>query len=474
MLHGFDATSGTEKLAYLPKGVMNNLPKLTEVGYGDNSSGSTKTHLYFVDGSPFAGDLKVGGGWRTYLTGTLGAGGKGYFILNVTNPTNFSAANASSIVIADNTFSQTDTTANPDLGNIFGEAYRDAAFPQRASQFSQLQSGSWALIMGNGYNSTNGNAKLVVHQLNGTVSYVPTDSSSNNGLSTPTPIDLNGDDKVDVVYAGDIQGNLWKFDFTAGIPSSGEKIFTTEGNRPITVAPDWIPHPLGGIMLGFGTGQNITLLDSSDKTTQYRLYGIRDKATINLNLTTGSITLGPASPFAGHGTLVSRSFESAGAGLRNLTGGTIDFTVKNGWYLDLPAGERSIKNPSLFTTSILLMPTNVPSSGSVTSGETCETSTTKGESWLNFVDLLTGGQPKFAVIDSNNDGVVNSSDTIYSGLKTDGDSTLVQIEKETGTILSIENTGSDTSSATGGNTIQNTTYSTGANIPRNSGWRQMQ
>ncbi|MDP2322925.1 MAG: PilC/PilY family type IV pilus protein, partial [Gammaproteobacteria bacterium] len=82
MLHGFEATtgvptSGSERLAYVPKGVLSKLINYSSPSY---------THAYFVDGQPFAGDANLGGsdGWRTLLVSGLGGGGKGYFILDIT------------------------------------------------------------------------------------------------------------------------------------------------------------------------------------------------------------------------------------------------------------------------------------------------------------------------------------------------------------------------------------------------------
>ncbi len=84
MLHGFSAQDGTEKIAYVPEGVIPSLTRLTAPAYDQQ-------HRYFVDGSPMTGDANTSTDptspdWRTLLVGTLGAGGRGYFVLDVTNP----------------------------------------------------------------------------------------------------------------------------------------------------------------------------------------------------------------------------------------------------------------------------------------------------------------------------------------------------------------------------------------------------
>ena len=84
MLHGFSAVDGNEKIAYVPRGVIPNLAKLTQETFNQN-------HEYYVDGSPMVGDVDIAGNatvanWKTMLVGTLGGGGKGYFVLDVTSP----------------------------------------------------------------------------------------------------------------------------------------------------------------------------------------------------------------------------------------------------------------------------------------------------------------------------------------------------------------------------------------------------
>ena len=113
MLHGFQASTGEEKIAYVPLGAYPKLPAYTNQGY---------THKYFVDSSPFSGDIKIGANWKTYLAGFLGGGGKGYFVLDVTAPASFSEGNASSLVVMDNT-STSGTDA--DIGHIYAQPGKD-------------------------------------------------------------------------------------------------------------------------------------------------------------------------------------------------------------------------------------------------------------------------------------------------------------------------------------------------------------
>jgi len=223
MVHGFSAENGSEKIAYVPQGLYPNLKLLTQPDYQNN-------HKYYVDGSPFTGDVNVGSDaspdWRTLLVGTLGAGGKGYFVLDVTKPglksgatdgpsSNFTNndANAAAIVRMDKT-----DGADADIGHIFGDPVTADLNPYLATQIARMNDGRWAVIFGNGYNSTNEDPVLLIQYLdNGSLVKIAaatgtTGNAAANGLSTPRPVDLNGDGTPDVVYAGDLKGNLWKFD----------------------------------------------------------------------------------------------------------------------------------------------------------------------------------------------------------------------------------------------------------------------
>ena len=339
MLHGFSAQDGTEKIAYVPQGVIPSLTRLTAPAYDQQ-------HRYFVDGSPMTGDANTSTNptspdWRTLLVGTLGAGGRGYFVLDVTNPSNFSADNASSLVVLDRTRSTevsppdctlesdstiqaactTAVTQDRDIGHITAAPVTNSTSLLHASQITMLNNNRWAVVLGNGYNSTNQRPVLLVQYLDGnkelltiptTVDVPGTGKANDNGLSAPRLVDLNGDDRPDIAYAGDNQGNMWKFDLTSydasewGVAFSGEPLFTaqrpavygssgTELPQPITVAPTTRANDrkkceldtatneckantstaVGGMMVAFGTGRNVARNDP-ESTNVNTLYSVLD------------------------------------------------------------------------------------------------------------------------------------------------------------------------------------------------------
>ena len=107
--------------------------------------------------------------------------------------------------------------------------------------------------------------------------------SSPNGLSTPSLYDNNGDGNVDYVYAGDLDGHLWKFNLSGAVPSlyavqdntgGTNALLTTSPLQAVTAAPAVIKHPTGiGQMVVFATGRFLTSADLTS-ATQQSVYGM--------------------------------------------------------------------------------------------------------------------------------------------------------------------------------------------------------
>ncbi|MDO4705951.1 MAG: PilC/PilY family type IV pilus protein [Comamonadaceae bacterium] len=461
MLHGFSAYDGEERIAYVPKGVVPGLRELTLPSYN---------HKFYVDGSPFAGDAKINGTWKTVLVGTLGAGGRGYFVLDVTNPDNFSASNASSLVMMDKTQIPRSLTGapdpvglDPDLGHIFGAPVPHETYPMRAAQVAKMNNDRWAVVLGNGYNSANEQPVLYIQYLDGdkgvhkieaiTAATASPENKSENGLSAPRLVDINGDDRPDVIYAGDLKGNLWKFDVSSSSPSDwgvafgGQPLFTAcrrsnSGQvspsscvrQPITVAPTVRAHPAGrGMMVAFGTGRNVTMPDRSTTDVQaiYSVldntrYKFRNAAKTLLEVHPGSSADGIEAPQAlsASTSLVSQtvssttkggSGESAGTDFWATSGNAVDWSNANtkGWFLNLPAsGERLLQTMGFYDGSnILAVNSQVPARGSGDlEDETCSAVPEAGKRYLTMLNIMTGKPPSVQLMDLNGDGLYNGSD----------------------------------------------------------------
>ncbi|WP_199688229.1 pilus assembly protein [Noviherbaspirillum sedimenti] len=418
MLHAINAANtavdggGDEIFAYVPNAVIPNLSALAQPNY---------QHRFYVDGSPNSGDAYLGG-WKTVLLGTLGAGGKGVFALDITNPDNF---DASKVI-----WEFTDAT---DLGMIMSRAH-----------VARMNNGHWYAIFGNGYNSSLGKAKLFLVPLdksqNLPVIKIDTGVGTDNGMSEPALLDTNGDRIVDVIYAGDLRGNVWKFDMSSTTASNWEVAYQSgNGNnavpaplfkaqiisgspsvaveQPITGALEIgaAPGGVSGYMVYFGTGSYLGNTDVGVTATQ-TAYGILDAGNKIAPGNTGRDSLQPQT-FVYEGARTSTDSSLVRVASNNAvayTGGS----AKRGWYLDLlsaaapaspvsPAnlGERIVAVPLLRHGRVILT-SIVPSSAVCAQG---------GYSWITELDALSGGRLSYSVFDPNNDGLYNAADNAVYG-----------------------------------------------------------
>lgn len=379
MLHGFRATDGKEILAYVPNAVFSKLNTLTSKTYA---------HKYFVNGSPMTGDVKYNNGsWHSVLVSGMGSGAKGIFSLDVTNPNAFTEVNASNIVKFE--FNETN---DADVGNIIS-----------APSIVKMNNGKWAAVFGNGYNSTGtGQSSLYIVDIETGVLIKKISTNigniiTPNALQNPTLIDTDGNGTVDYAYAGDSYGRVWKFDLSSS--NTGNWIVSFSGNplinvtQPITSQIDIAPSSNGGYMILFGTGKYLEVADKSD-TNSNAFYGVWDNGTTSTttNLVEQNVT----------GTVVK-----SGLGYRVTSSNPVDYATKKGWYFTLPlTGERVVTN-SVITGGLVYFSSIIPSTNDCSYG---------GSSWLMELNYNNGAAPYTASFDTNNDGIINTNDTIVSGI----------------------------------------------------------
>ena len=390
-VHLFSAATGQELMAYAPHAVFPHLIELTKPAYA---------HRYYVDGSPTAADVQTASGWRTWVVGGLGAGGRGAYALDVTDPARLAnaAASGNPALIVQWEFTAAD---DPDLGFTFSQP-----------SIVRMQNGRWAALFGNGYNSPNDHAVLYVIFLDGGqdgtwtrgVDYVripasgglPVQAGAANGLSTPAAVDLDGDFFTDLIYAGDLQGNLWKFDVSSPFPGDWDSAYrggvtpapmfvcTDAGGQrqAITTRPEVGPHPIAGTMVYVGTGKNLEPGDRSSTATQ-TLYGLWDRQ---------APTTTPYSRL--DGSLLQQTMQQRGD-VRIMNNHAVDWNRQVGWFVDLPAaGERLISHPILRHRR-LVFTSFVPSLGG---------------GWLNELHAPSGGRLPFTLLDLDNDGFYTVED----------------------------------------------------------------
>jgi type IV pilus assembly protein PilY1 len=384
MLHAFDASSGTELFSYVPNALISTLNKLTDPYY---------SHQSYVDGKIAVKDTQINGVWKTLLLSGMGSGSKGVFALDVTNPANFIGGLGAIWEFTDKNDSDMGYVLSPPLIAKF----------RTGTSGGQPTYGNFAVISSgyNNFDTTNINAAnkpgtLFLLSLDkapsapwvsGTNYFKLTTSSSyintsaKNALAAPNVV-YGADGAVSYAYAGDLQGNLWRFVFTSGSLSSAvassKPLFTAKTSagiaQPITVKPQIVFAPGGGYIVTFGTGKYVEIFDISTANFDSSSYYAILDTTYNADVVTGRSQLEP------------RTAAASGAGL-TLTGNSFSYGTaagtKKGWYFDYynsaSTGERSVTEGAiagqlLFFNSLLL--SSDPCSG--------------GSGRMYQIDLLTG------------------------------------------------------------------------------------
>lgn len=465
MLHAFDTQSGQERFAYVPTQLFGPLKALSDPGYGGQ-------HRFYVDGPLWAGEVAVERYQRrSYLVGALGGGGRGYFCLLVgvgsrprdgngysayqwrfhVDQLGTPADESQAVQVVQWEYPPQDLTTDgvdnndngivdepgemdPDIGYAFGQGYAvNVNCPNQGHRT--------VVIFGNGYNSKSQRAVLYVldAESGDVIRKIDTGADLDNGLSTPALIDVNRDLRIDYAYAGDLNGNLWKFDLTAAEPhlwgvAYGEDrnndnvinavdgdhplpLFQARG-QPITGRPDIMAmahscNPLAdGYMVFFGTGRYLSPGDLRDTSQQsiYAIWDYGDDADDNehigylLDRSTGYLSSGlylAPQTITGGGT-------NDGPRMRQVSGIPVFYPTREdpdsgqgadparnvGWFLDFPMvpdpladpGERVIsrvilRNGKAVITSI------VPQQHLCSSG---------GSSWVYLLDGCNGSPSESA------------------------------------------------------------------------------
>ncbi len=451
MLHGFDASDGKELIAYVPSAVYSRLSQLTSESY---------SHKYYVDGTPTVSEACKGScsgkdDWLTVLVGGLNAGGQGIYALNVTDPSKFASAQSSPSSVVMWEFTDRD---DADLGYTFS---RPVVVP--------MNNGKWAVVFGNGFNNTTGDGKLsstgraFLYVLSidgpagptwnlGTDYYkielkapdeTGTPLNPANGLASVNakPIDRDLDGTVDVFYAGDRRGNLWKIDVSSTNPADWKSAFgtasapqplfsathttgSTTTPQSITTGVEVSPHPNGGFMVTFGTGSFIEATDGLAPFNTDSFYGIWDKDDATATSEGTKVTRDKLQRQKVTKTIASNgneylfvsncrpNYNDAVIDTSNVNGDLCPSDIaypagtgqQLGWVLDLPGdGERVASDMPFLQSGILTLTTLQPSA------DPCAGDTIGRGYYLNY---LTGGAPSKGVFDLNGDGVLNNLDLI--------------------------------------------------------------
>lgn len=384
MLHVFDAKTGEEMYAYVPSQILGDLHYFARDRLVELADELLPTRA-LLDGQITISRAKVPPshrdvtGYRTVLVGSLGAGGKGLYALDVSDP--FANGDQKKVAREKVMWEIGGGGDFENMGHVYG-----------AARIATLKDGRKVVITGNGYYSKVGRAALfVIDMLTGKLIKeirLPGGSLLRPvGLSTPTVVDTDIDGRVNVAYAGDTKGRLWRFDldnlnaepvmmFEAEILAT--RIVDGIRNQPITTPPVVQRLEDGNYMVLFGTGM---LLTPQDRLRLFMndMYGILDdgKPTDDNELAVRHHSDGriPFQIFKNYRTIKDPLI--------------FRWRVKGkGWRLDLPFGERVIGFlPSGSRGHVHLV-----------------TNRWMGDNWMYVLDAKDGGPPKCPVFDIDRDG----------------------------------------------------------------------
>ncbi|MFV8572623.1 pilus assembly protein [Marinobacter sp. SBS5] len=427
MLHAFNAETGKEIFAYIPGAVVGgtgdaSLARIANPEYGVyNPVDGTQPipHQFYNDGKLTTQNVYIDGAWKTILVGTTGRGtSRTVYALDITNPADLAdPQKADDAILWER--SAGDGKSNDEwIGMALG---RPTISLIEESTQGNKGTGKWVAHLGNGPNSENGRAALLQFDLKtGDLKVYPAGTAVENGLSAPYVIQKNDTDGVsEYAFAGDLQGNVWRFELSANGGSVSQPIYVAKdsnGNRqPITADMYATQNPdTGAIWVFFGTGRYLTksdILESSPKVQTW--YGLRALA--------GPSGFAEAKATSSRSNLQERKIiveKSTTGGVFRVTsvGEFSDLTTDGdvGWYMDLVSpengreGERVVYQTQLIAGR-LVVNTLIPKSSSP-----CDTSPAGA---TLIVDPFSGANPEEPVLDADGDGSIDSNDTVTMGGK---------------------------------------------------------
>jgi type IV pilus assembly protein PilY1 len=375
MLHAFNGTTGEELFAYIPNFLVPYLNLLTSTTYSHQRS--------YVDATPVVAEANLGSSgspsWKTVLVSGVGAGAQGVFALDVTDPSSFTAAS----VLWE--FTDADDSA---LGNVIG---RPQVMKIRTSAASATTpTYKWFAVFASGVNnyvddgqfSTTGKPALFFLDLSKPVNAAWTEGSNYFKVTFPQDSTTVATGMVGFsatggsggelaqLYAGDLQGNLWKLDFTtspaanatavdvssllggtAAVLDASNPLFIAVSGanlQPISMEPALLVGPNRSTIVSFGTGKFLESSDTNGSYSTQSVYAILDAnavtipsrgrlSAVNQNASTGALT---ASAFAW-----------------GIPSSDADMSARAGWYLDFvnsaTSGERQISGMGVFGNQLI-------------------------------------------------------------------------------------------------------------------------
>lgn len=437
----------------------------------DYGAANPNTHQNLVNGpiswhETFATDNRS----RVFLTGTLGEGGRAAYALNIAgvdasgNGVGLDGGNWASNVPLWDTSSASIGAAKTGVDGIIGHTFglpfngRIALGGSKAAKEGQYRSSfglRYATVLGSGFDpaanadgtypapsvfvldslavdaGADGNGRFLNPAVSGAQGALlrqisvaglagNIDTASPKGLTSPTGLDIDGDGLWDVAYAGDQNGNVYRFDFRAEQSKwNAEIIFRGNAAQPITAQPNVYRSPSSGrVTVLFGTGSELYSSDLSDTGLQ-RFYGIQDPLTDEADIGGDLATSQPQYPITPDSSaLLQQTYQqsSSGAGGERMLSNqqAFNFNTYKGWYMDLTnngvqEGERVVTMPEVGGTKrrggSVLFTTRIFKPGEGNGKTSCTApSATSTSGFLMTVNAETGGRaPGLRFLQDNQD-----------------------------------------------------------------------
>ncbi|HEZ4613551.1 TPA: pilus assembly/adherence protein PilC [Neisseria meningitidis] len=269
-----------------------------------------------------------------FMFGAMGLGGRGAYALDLTKADDNDPTKASLFDVKDNGNNGNNGNNRVELGYTVG-----------TPQIGKTHNGKYAAFLASGYatkdiNNGENKTALYVYDLenNGTLIRKIEVKDGKGGLSSPTLVDKDLDGTVDIAYAGDRGGSMYRFDLSGQDPNQWSVRTIFSGNKPITSAPA-ISQLKDKRVVIFGTGNDLSE-DDVDNTDEQYIYGIFDDDTA----TTGSVN------FSGSGgglleQVLSRDNDNKTLFLTDYK--RSDGSGSKGWMVKLQPGQRVTVKPTV-------------------------------------------------------------------------------------------------------------------------------
>ncbi|HGM0829437.1 TPA: PilC family type IV pilus tip adhesin, partial [Neisseria gonorrhoeae] len=339
---GTDERSYNLKLSYIPgtmerKDIEGNdsdlakeLRTFAEKGYvGDR---------YGVDGGFVLRQVNLNGQDRVFMFGAMGLGGRGAYALDLSKINeNYPAAAP--------LFDVKNGDKNGKNGkNGKNRVEVELGYTVGTPQIGKTRSGKYAAFLASGYaakdiGSGDNKTALYVYDLNNTLGTPIAKievKDGKGGLSSPTLVDKDLDGTVDIAYAGDRGGNMYRFDLSNSDPNKWSVRTIFEGTKPITSAPA-VSRLADKRVVIFGTGSDLSESDVFNTDEQY-IYGIfdDDKPTVNVKVTNGT-----------GGGLLEQVLSEENKILFLINNKASGGSADKGWVVKLREGERVTVKPTV-------------------------------------------------------------------------------------------------------------------------------